>query len=338
MPELIENEAQLDDVLTEPSEKLRQFAPGIQSPLIVLGAGGKMGPSLAVLAKRARPELKVIAVSRFNNAASRRWLNERGVETISCDLLDEAAVRGLPDAANIVHMVGQKFGTSDDPSSTWAMNTIVPARVAERYREARIVALSTGNVYPNTPVARGGAVETGALTPLGEYPNSAVGRERVFEFFSRRNGTRVAILRLFYAVDLRYGVVVDIARKVWEGDAIELGNPSFNCIWQGDANELVLRSLALAESPAEVFNLCMPQVFSVRETAIELGRLLGKAPVFDGVEKGTALLGNAEKLTKALGAPRTSFERLLGWVAHWVKSGGKNINKPTHFEVTDGKY
>lgn len=332
---LIETEAQLDDALTTPGPELVEFAAQIRSPLIVLGAGGKMGPSLAVLAKRANPALQVIAVSRFSNPVALAWLNERGVETISCDLLDENAVRALPDSANVIHMVGQKFGTSDDPASTWAMNTIVPARVCEGFRDARIVALSTGNVYPNT---RDGAEETHPLTPLGEYPNSAVGRERVFQFFSRRNKTPVVLLRLFYAVDLRYGVLVDIARKVWNREAIELGNARFNCIWQGDANELVLRSLSLATSPAEVFNLCLPQVFSVRETATQLGTLLGKQPIFAGSEGSTALLGNAQKLTSALGAPRTSFETLLKWVAHWVKIGGTNINKPTHFEVTDGNY
>ena len=334
----INNEAELDEVLTRPSEELCEFSKTIRSPLIILGAGGKMGPTLAVLAKRANPELEVIAVSRFSNKEAREWLESRGVKTISCDLLDEGAVKSLPDSGNVIHMVGQKFGTKSNPAPTWAMNTIVSGRVAERYRSARIVALSTGNVYPNSDVAHGGAKEEDPLTPLGEYPNSAVGRERVFQFFSERNGTPVVLLRLFYAIDLRYGVVIDMAQKIWKGEAISLGNSRFNCIWQGDANEMVIRSLALATSPASVYNLCLPEIFSVKEVATKLGQLLGREARFSGTEGTTALLGNAEELTKELGAPRTSIDTITQYAAHWVKSGGRNIGKPTHFEVTDGKY
>lgn len=336
--DLINTEPELDEVLTQPGAELVEFAKTIRSPLIVLGAGGKMGPTLAVLAKRADPDLDVIAVSRFNNAEARTWLEDREVETISCDLLDENAVKSLPDSENVIHMVGQKFGTKSNPAPTWAMNTIVSARVAERYRHARIVALSTGNVYPNTEVARGGAKEDAPLTPLGEYPNSAVGRERVFQFFSERNNTPVVLLRLFYAIDLRYGVVVDIAEKIWRHEPISLGNGSFNCIWQGDANELVIRSLGIATAPAAVYNLCRPEIFSVRETAGKLGQLLGREPQFIGTERTTALLGNAEKLASELGPPRTSMDTIVRLVANWIKVGGRNIGKPTHFEVTDGKY
>jgi nucleoside-diphosphate-sugar epimerase len=338
LPFLINTELELDEALTTPGAELIEFAPKLQSPLVVLGAGGKMGPTLAVMAKRARLDLEVVAVSRFSNPQARTWLEEHGVKTISCDLLDEGAVKSLPDSANVIHMVGQKFGTSSNPAPTWAMNTIVPARVAERYRAARIVALSTGNVYPNSEVSRGGSRETDPLTPIGEYPNSAVGRERVFQFFSERNGTPVVLLRLLYAIDLRYGVVVDIAQHIWRDEPISLGNGSFNCIWQADANEFVLRSLALAQSPAAVFNLCRPEIFSVREVAMRLGELLGREPRFTGHELPTALVANAQKLTAELEAPRTSIETILRWVAHWTKIGGRNIGKPTHFEVTDGKY
>lgn len=336
--DLINTEAELDEILTQPSTELVEFSKSIRSPLMMLGAGGKMGPSLAVLAKRARPDLEVTAVSRFSNAEARRWLEDRGVKTVSCDLLDEGAVKSLPDSENVIHMVGQKFGTSTNPAATWAMNTIVPARVAERYRSARIVALSTGNVYPNSEVARGGSRETDPLTPLGEYPNSAVGRERVFQFYSERNHTPVVLLRLFYAIDLRYGVVVDIAQKIWRGEAISLGNGYFNCIWQGDANEFVLRALGLARSPAAVFNLCRPEILSVRGVAKQLGKLLACEPKFTGSEYSSALIANADELTSEFGPPRTSIDTILQWVAHWIKSGGRNINKPTHFEVTDGKY
>jgi nucleoside-diphosphate-sugar epimerase len=337
-PDLIRDEAELDDVLTRPSPELIAFAPKIQSPLVVLGAGGKMGPTLAVMAKRARPNLEVIAVSRFSDSRARARLEERDVKTISCDLLDESAVKWLPDSENVIHMVGQKFGTSQNPASTWAMNTIVPARVAERYRRARIVALSTGNVYPNSEVSRGGSQETDPLTPIGEYPNSAVGRERVFQFYSERNGTPVVLLRLFYAIDLRYGVVVDVAQKIWRDEPISLGNGRFNCIWQADANEFVLRAIALTESTAAVYNLCRPEIYSVREVSMRLGELLGREPKFNGSEHPTALIADAQKLTSKFGPPQTSLETILRWVAHWTKSGGRNIGKPTHFEVTDGKY
>jgi nucleoside-diphosphate-sugar epimerase len=310
--------------------------------LIVLGAGGKMGPTLAILAKHAAEEaghrLEVIAVSRFSDAAARRSLEEKGVKTISGDLLDRRVVESLPDAENIIYLVGMKFGTSTDPSSTWAMNTVVPARVAERYPRARIVALSTGNVYPLSAVSGGGSAETDALTPLGEYANSAVGRERVFEYFSKRNGTAVAMLRLFYAVELRYGVLVDIAQKVFAGEPIDLASGNFNCIWQGDANEMIIRALDLASSPMAVRNLCRPEIFSTRQTALRLGELLGRELNFVGVESATALLGNAKKICGELGEPRTNVETMMRLIADWVKHGGRSLGKPTHFETRDGKY
>ena len=301
-----------------------------------------MGPSLALLAKRAareaRPPLDVIAVSRFSDPAKRAWLESREVKTLPCDLLSAPALKKLPEAENILYLVGQKFGTAQDPASTWAVNTIVPTRVAERYPKARMVALSTGNVYPLSEVARGGSVETDALTPLGEYANAAVGRERVFEFLSRSNKTPSALMRLFYAVELRYGAPVDIARKVYANEPIELGNGYFNCIWQGDANEMILRSLALAASPPSVWNLCRPEIFSVRAVAAKLGEILGRVPRFVGQEAKTALLGNAAALCKKLGPPAVSLERMLQWIAHWVQQGGRDLGKPTHFEVRDGKY
>jgi nucleoside-diphosphate-sugar epimerase len=337
MGDLIENERELEEELSRPGAALREFARGLKGPLIILGAGGKMGPTLAAMAMRAAEGLEVVAVSRFNDARAEGWLKERGVRTIGCDLLNDD-LRALPDASNVIYLVGLKFGTSSDPSTTWVMNTVVPARVMERYRGARIVALSTGNVYGNCEVARGGSMETDALTPIGEYPNSAVGRERVFEFYARRNGTAVALMRLFYAVELRYGVLVDIAQKVWRGEEIHLENGSFNCIWQRDANERILRALELAASPASVFNLCQPQIFSVREIAQRLGELFGREAKFAGAESGTALIANAEKLVGRLGAPETSMETMLKWIAHWVKCGGRNLEKPTHFEERGGSY
>jgi nucleoside-diphosphate-sugar epimerase len=310
--------------------------------LVILGAGGKMGPTLAVLAKRAaevaRHSLEVVAVSRFSDARARRWLEDRHVKTQSCDLLDNNAVERLPESGNVMHLVGLKFGTAQNPAATWAVNTVVPTRVAERYFDARIVALSTGNVYPLGDAARGGSLETDPLTPLGEYANAAVARERIFEFHSRRRGTRMTLLRLSYAVELRYGVLVDIARKVGFGDPIEVSNGCFNWIWQGDANEMTLRALALAESPPSVWNLCRPEVYSVREVALRLGQLLEREPRFVGTEAQAALLANSARLCHQLGEPSVGLEMALRWIAHWIKNDGRNLGKPTHFEVRDGQY
>jgi nucleoside-diphosphate-sugar epimerase len=231
-----------------------------------------------------------------------------------------------------------KFGTAQNPAVTWAMKTIVPARVGERYPRARIVALSTGNVYLLSEISRGGSSEADPLTPLGEYANAAVGRERIFQFYSQSNNTPITILRLFYAVELRYGVLVDIARKVYEDEPIELTNGYFNCIWQGDANEMALRALPLASAPPSVWNLCRPEILSVRAVAKRFGELLGGAPRLMHIEAPTALLGNPTGICEKLGAPSLPLETMLCWIAHWVKAGGRNLGRPTHFEVRDGNY
>jgi nucleoside-diphosphate-sugar epimerase len=265
-------------------------------------------------------------------------LEDRGVKTVSCDLLDERAVARLPEAPSVIYLVGLKFGTAQNPAATWAMNTIVPARVAGHFSSARIVALSTGNVYPMSPTSGGGSIETDPLTPLGEYANAAVGRERIFEFYARENATRLALLRLFYAVELRYGVLVDLARMIQQGQPIPLANGHFNCIWQGDANEMIIRSLALAATPPAVFNLCQPEMFSVREIATRLGQLMNRTPQFTGMEAPDALIANATAICAAVGTPATSIDTILPWVADWVTSGRRNLGRPTHFEVRDGRY
>ena len=341
-PGVIRNEAELDEFLTRPAAALAESIRNISSPLMVLGASGKMGPTLAVLAHRAAQAanhpLQVVGVSRFNDNGARRWLEERGVKTIACDLLNRADAARLPDAAHVLYLAGLKFGTASNPSLTWAMNTLAPAHVCERYAQSRIVVLSTGNVYPMSDVARGGSVETDPLTPVGEYPNAAVARERIFEFHSQRNGTRVALLRLFYAVELRYGVLVDIARKVFSGEPVSLATGSFNCIWQGDANEMALRALALANTPPAVFNLCRPEIFSVRDVATRFGNLLNRTPCFTGAENRTALIANATRLREAIGEPAVPLDAMLRWIAHWVAADGRNLGKPTHFETRDGQY
>jgi nucleoside-diphosphate-sugar epimerase len=342
LPQTIRTEDELGEVLTRPWPELVQFIRELRSPLLILGAGGKMGPTLAVLARRAANEaghkLEIQAVSRFADTRARDWLEARGVSTLTCDLLDRRAVNRLPDSENVLYLVGLKFGTAQNPGQTWAVNTLVPAHVMEHYSAARIVALSTGNVYPFSPVDRRGSVESDPLTPLGEYGNAAVGRERIFEYFSQRHGTRVALLRLFYAVDLRYGVLRDLADRIWMGQPVELANGSFNCIWQGDANEMVIRSLALASSPATAFNLTRPEVFRVQTVASRLGELLDRPVNFAGQEGQTCLIGNPSNLCAKLGDPVADLETMLRWTAEWVKQGGRSLGKPTHFEARDGNY
>lgn len=342
LPEYINTETELEELLTRPRARLVAFIRSVASPLLILGAGGKMGPTFALLARRAalaaNHPLDIIAVSRFTDPASRNKLEAAGVRTIACDLLEKESLAELPDTENVICLVGQKFGTENDPAATWAINTIVPSRIAERYPRARIVAVSTGNVYPLTEVGRGGSVEGDPLNPVGEYPNAAVGRERVFEFYAQRHRTALALLRLYYAVDLRYGVVVDIARKIHAGQPVDLTNGYFNCIWQGDANEFILRALSLAGTPPAIRNLCRPEIFKVREIATTLGDLLDRPVLFKGAEAGTAYLGNAARLCGELGEPSTKIQAMLRWTAHWVKQDGRNLNRPTHFEVRDGKY
>ena len=342
LPEYPRTESELELLLTRPTGVLVDSIQAVSSPLLLLGAGGKMGPTLAVLARRAaeaaRHPLDVIAVSRFSDPSARLWLEENGVKTLALDLLDSRSVEQLPEAGNILYLAGTKFGTEANPSATWAINTIAPARLSERYPHARIVALSTGNVYPLSEVSRGGSIETDALTPLGEYANAAVARERVFEYYSRRNGTSIALLRLYYAVELRYGVLVDIARQILAGEPVPLATGYFNCIWQGDANEMILRALPLTASPPSVWNLCRPEIFRVRAIATRLGELLDRPVTFNGVEAPTAFLGNAARLCATLGQPSLPMDTVLRWTAYWVQHSGRYLGKPTHFEQRDGKY
>jgi dTDP-4-dehydrorhamnose reductase len=341
-PASIRNESELEELLMRPSAALIDFVKTLSGPLLILGAGGKMGPTLAGLARRAAAAsahpLEIIAVSRFGDAQSRRWLEAHDVKTLSCDLLNPEALARLPDAETIIYLVGLKFGTARSPAATWAINTLVPARVCERFPHSSIVALSTGNVYPFSDASRRGSIENDPLTPLGEYANATVGRERIFEFESSRHGTRIALLRLCYAVELRYGVLADIARKVFTNEPISVSSGSFNCIWQGDANDMILRALPLVESPPSVWNLCRPEVFYVHAVATRLGELLGRTPRFMDEQSKTALLVNPERICARLGPPPTTLETMLAWTALWVQSGGRDLGKPTHFDVRDGKY
>jgi nucleoside-diphosphate-sugar epimerase len=342
LPERIETEPDLDDLLTRPRPVLTEFIRSVRSPLLILGAGGKMGPTLAVLARRAAQQaghtLDILTVSRFSCERSRCWLEERGVRTASCDLMDGESLKQLPDAENIIYLVGLKFGTTQNPAATWAVNTLVPANVCVRFPGSQIVALSSGSIYPLTAVNHGGAVETEPLTPLGEYANACVARERIFEYFSHQDGTPIALIRLFYAVELRYGVLVDLAQKVFTGQSVDLTMGSFNWIWQGDANEMILRSLVLASTPPTPFNLTGTRIQSVQETALKFGELFGKPVTFTGQEAPTALLGDTTRLRQQLGEPAMPIEPVMRWIAHWIQQQGRLLDKPTHFEVRDGRY
>jgi nucleoside-diphosphate-sugar epimerase len=342
LPDHVDSEAQLEDLLSRPSPADIAFMKGLSGDIAIVGAGGKMGPSLARRARRAAEAAgvakRIAAVSRFSEASLARALEASDVEAISCDLLDPAQVARLPDFGNVLFLAGMKFGASARPDLTWAMNTMVPAHVARRYRDARIVAFSTGNVYPLTPVASNGAKEADTMAPVGEYAQSCLGRERVFEHFANEHGARVVLFRLFYAVDLRYGVLVDIARKVLAGEAIDLGIGHANVIWQGDANSYALRSLGLAAVPALPLNVTGPETLAVRAVAERFGERLGRPVGFTGSEGPLALLGNTERCQRLLGAAEVSFERLFEWCAHWVESGGRSLGKPTKYERTDGRF
>ncbi|RCS54064.1 NAD(P)-dependent oxidoreductase [Bremerella cremea] len=342
IPQTIADEQQLDDWLTTPSSELIEFVRTLSGDLLVLGAGGKMGPSLAVRAKRAidaaGSPASVIAVSRFSDTTSRQWLDDRGVVTHAADLLDRNAVEAIPDAANVLYMVGTKFGTSQNPAFTWAINTVASSQVMQRFAGSRFVALSTGNVYPFVPVASGGATEDGPIGPVGEYANAALGRERVFQYFSTCNGTPVTLMRLNYAVDLRYGVLTDIGLRVFSGEPVDLRNGYLNCIWQGDANDAIIRALGTAESPHCLLNLTGQETLSVRAIANEFARLLERPVQFTGEETESALLSNSAKCCDLLGAPQISTETMIRWTADWLRQKGRLLNKPTHFEVRDGKF
>ncbi len=342
LPDSIRTEEELIEVMTRPGPMLVEFMKTIHSPLVILGAGGKMGATLALLAQRAAQaggtSMEIVAVSRFTDDYAREFLESRGVSTISADLLDRTVYASLPDTVNVIFMVGLKFGTTRNPYLTWATNTLIPAYTAERYSRARIAALSTGNVYPLTPVNGGGSKETDPLTPLGEYANACVARERLFEYFSAANSTPIVLLRLSFALDLRYGVLVDIAQKVYRGEPVDISMAQLNCIWQGDANEMILRALSLAAVPALPLNLVQSHHYKVYDLAMRFGELMGKAVSFVGVERDTAFLSDNARLRASLGESPTPIELVMKWTADWVASGGHLLNKPTHFEVGDGGY
>jgi nucleoside-diphosphate-sugar epimerase len=339
---LIETEQQLDEILSLPSEADIEALRSLDGDLILLGVGGKMGPTLALRARCAADAAgvtkRIIGVSRFSSIAAREQLEAAGVETISADLLNRDEMAALPDAENVIFLAGRKFGSTGGEALTWAMNAYLPALVAERYESSQIVAFSSGNIYPFVPVTSGGATESTPVAPVGEYAQSVLARERVFTYFSERNGTPVALLRLNYAVELRYGVLLDIGTAVFERKPVSLGTGMVNVIWQGDANSICLRSFDLCQAPPAILNLTGPETLSVRWIANCFGEIFGVEPIFEGTESNTALLNNAAQCHRLFGYPSVSVERLIEWTAQWIGIGGPTLAKPTHFDTRDGKF
>ncbi|NND34021.1 MAG: NAD-dependent epimerase/dehydratase family protein [Saprospiraceae bacterium] len=336
------NTRKLDEILTTPSQGLLDDLKKIKGDFVVLGAAGKMGPSLTVLLKnglsRTGRTNKVSAVSRFSDSKTQADLEAAGIETFAGDLLDPAFVTTLPPAENVIFMAGQKFGTAGNESSTWAMNAYLPGLVCEKYRTSNIVAFSTGNVYPLMPITTQGATEETRPGPIGEYAQSCLGRERIFEFFSQKNGTPVLIYRLNYALDLRYGVLNDIAQKIWKSQPIDLSMGHVNIIWQGDANEFAIRSLLHCKAPAQHLNITGLEVQEVEKLAGIIGKHLNLEPIFINKPQPTALISDASKSSNYFGRPSISVETMCRWTAEWIKKGGKQLNKPTHFQQRDGKF
>jgi nucleoside-diphosphate-sugar epimerase len=342
LPEVIRNVEELEELLSRPSPTAIRALGQVDGDLLVLGVAGKMGKTLARMARRASDAAgvrrRVWGASRFSSAEARRGLESHGVETIQGDLFESRFVDSLPDAPNVIYMAGMKFGTTGNEWLTWATNTWLPSLVSRRYAASRIVAFSTGNVYGTVPVANGGSRESDPLRPCGEYAMSCLGRERMFEYFSRTQGTPTALVRLNYAVEMRYGVLVDLARKVYDGAPIELTMGHVNVIWQGDASAMTLAALADAASPPWVVNVAGPEILSVREVCQQFGRLFGKPVRLTGCEPSDALLNNGEMAHRRYGPPQVSVEKLMRWIAHWVAAGGPTLNKPTHFEERGGKF
>ena len=341
-PNKILNEEQLDEVLSVPSQAVIEMMKRLDGDLMILGINGKMGLTLGRQAlnaiKASGVNKKVIGVSRFTDTDGREKLEEWGIETIACDLLDRDSVDKLPQVKNIIFMAGRKFGTTGSEELTWAMNTLVPANVGSHFRDSRIVVFSTGCVYPLVNMTSGGSIETDAPAAVGEYANSCLGRERAFEYSSKAYGAPTLLLRLNYAVDLRYGVLHDIAQQINNGDPVNNSVAYFNVLWQGDANAYALLALEQTASPAVPLNITGPETVSITYVATKLAELLGKPLKFVGEAGERSYLNNAAKSFSLFGYPRISLDQIIRWQAEWVKQGNRSLNKPTHFEVNDGKF
>lgn len=341
-PEFFQNEEELEEALSMPTPEVIELVKNLEGDIIFLGVAGKMGVSMARMARKACEyagiKKRVIGVSRFGSEEQRLFLEESGIETIKGDLLEQGFLNSLPNVKNVYYLAGMKFGTQGNESVTWAMNVYLPGLVAEKFRNSKIVAFSTGCVYPLVPYKSGGSKETDAPQPIGEYAQSCLGRERLFEFGSIKYHTPVSLIRLFYAVEMRYGVLVDIATKVFNGEPVDVTMGYANVIWQGDANAMILQAINYCESPPKPLNITGPELISIRETAVEFGKLMNKKVTIKGNEVDTALLGNAGLSFQLFGKLKIPVDQVIGWTAKWIEGNKKILGKPTHFEIRDGKY
>lgn len=333
---------ELDRTLSTPSDRLIQDIKDLDGDILILGAGGKMGPSLALLAQRAlekaRSKDQVIGVSRFSDEHSREKLEKAGIKTVAADLMNEEQLQSLPEAQNVIYLVGNKFGTTGNEHLTWALNSYLPGRVANKFARSSIVVFSTGNVYPFADVRSGGATENSPVDPVGEYAQSCLGRERVFNYFSEKNKTPVLFFRLNYAIDLRYGVLLEVAQSVHKNKPIDLRTGYVNVIWQGDANEIALRCLKKCTAPPGVLNVTGSETISIRRLARQFGKRLGKIPEFINQEKPTALLSDASKAHQLFGKPLVNLEQMIEWTVEWIRQEGETLDKPTHFQERKGAF
>ncbi|WP_149240515.1 NAD-dependent epimerase/dehydratase family protein [Dyadobacter sp. 32] len=331
-----------EEKFVKPSAALIADIAQLEGDILILGAGGKIGPSIARLTRQALDMAgksnRVIGVSRFSEEGLAAELNKDGIETIAADILDDAQLQALPEAPNVLYLAGTKFGTSSNQPYTWAMNSYLPGRVAEKYKNSRIVVYSTGNVYPYTAIGSGGATEEIPAEPVGEYGQSCLGRERIFQYFSTKYGTPILLYRLNYAIDFRYGVLLEIAKTVLAGNPVNLQTGAVNVIWQSDANEMAVRSLLQCASPSKILNITGPETVSVRWLAHEFGKHFDMEPQFINEEQPTALLSNAAESFRLFGYPQVTLKQMIEITANWLKNGGETINKPTHFQERKGKY
>lgn len=331
-----------EEKFVKPSAALIADIAQLEGDILILGAGGKIGPSIARLTRQALDMAgksnRVIGVSRFSEEGLAAELNKDGIETIAADILDDAQLQALPEAPSVLYLAGTKFGTSSNQPYTWAMNSYLPGRVAEKYKNSRIVVYSTGNVYPYTAIGSGGATEEIPAEPVGEYGQSCLGRERIFQYFSTKYGTPILLYRLNYAIDFRYGVLLEIAKTVLAGNPVNLQTGAVNVIWQSDANEMAVRSLLHCASPSKILNITGPETVSVRWLAHEFGKHFDMEPQFINEEQPTALLSNAAESFRLFGYPQVTLKQMIEITANWLKNGGETINKPTHFQERKGKY
>ena len=341
-PNQIADKALLEDMLSTPTAEAVKMFSDLEGDIMFLGIGGKIGPTLAKMAKRACDKAgakkRIYGVSLFESNEQQKQIEDIGIETIHGDLLDKEFIKGLPLAKNVFFLAGMKFGSEENISLTWAVNAYMPALVADHFKGSNIVAFSTGCVYPLVPVESGGSLESDPPVPVGEYAQSCLGRERMFEYGSKQHQTKVCLIRLNYSVELRYGVLVDIAMKVKKQETIDLSMGYFNVIWQGDVNDVVLRSLEICDSPAKILNITGEEILSVHEVAQEFGKLFNVTPGFVNEEAKTALLNNSEQAFQLFGRPKVSTQQIIRWIADWISEERETLGKPTHYEVRDGKY